>query len=262
MRTIKLFLTLVLAGSFSLRSIAIAQQSPPQPKLETLEAAVARAAQLSQRAAAVGEEAAKQRAELEALQSLLAEENQKQSAALVARGKELQGARGQVAALQKEVGERRAAAVQRESAASQQAGAKRELEAKQAEVAALRVQVQKLEETIARERAEREKAHVAAQPLDKEKQALQSQPKQTASAPPPAIKPAAVAKQETIASTAEAAPQASAAESPSSDPAVPPGTGIKKWQQPDGSLFFGERPQAGSKFLGYVRSIGTSGGGG
>jgi hypothetical protein len=242
MRTIKLFLTLVLAGSFSLRSIAIAQQSPPQPKLETLEAAVARAAQLSQRAAAVGEEAAKQRAELEALQSLLAEENQKQSAALVARGKELQGARGQVAALQKEVGELRAAAAQRESAASQQAGAKRELEAKQAEVAALRAQVQKLEETIARERAEREKAQVAASA--------------------PAIKPAAVAKQETIGSTAEAAPQASAAESPSSDPAVPPGTGIKKWQQPDGSLFFGERPQAGSKFLGYVRSIGTSGGGG
>ena len=122
MRTIKLFLTLVLAGSFSLRSIAVAQQSPPQPKLETLEAAVTRAAQLSQRAAAVGEEAAKQRAELEALQSLLAEENQKQSAALVARGKELQGARGQVAALQKEVGELRAAATQRESAASQQAG--------------------------------------------------------------------------------------------------------------------------------------------
>ena len=241
MRTIKLFLTLVLAGSFSLRSIAVAQQSPPQPKLETLEAAVTRAAQLSQRAAAVGEEAAKQRAELEALQSLLAEENQKQSAALVARGKELQGARGQVAALQKEVGELRAAATQRESAASQQAGAKRELEAKQAEVAALRAQVQKLDETIARERAEREKAHVAAAP---------------------AIKPAAVAKQETIASTAQAAPQASAAESPSSDPAVPPGTGIKKWQQPDGSLFFGERPQAGSKFLGYVRSIGTSGGGG
>jgi septal ring factor EnvC (AmiA/AmiB activator) len=241
MRTIKLFLTLVVAGSFSLRNIAIAQQSPPQPKLETLEAAVARAAQLSQRAAAVGEEAAKQRAELEALQSLLAEENQKQSAALVARGKELQGARGQVAALQKEVGELRAAAAQRESAANQQAGAKRDLEAKQAEVAALRAQVQKLEETIAGQRAEREKAQVAAAP---------------------AIQPAAVAKQETLASTAEAAPQASAAESPSSDPAVPPGTGIKKWQQPDGSLFFGERPQAGSKFLGYVRSIGTSGGGG
>jgi hypothetical protein len=241
MRIIKLFLTLVLAASFSLRSIASAQQSPPQPKLETLEAAVARAAQLSQRAAAVGEEAAKQRAELEALQSLLAEENQKQSAALVARGKELQGARGQVAALQKEVGELRAAAAQRESAASQQAGAKRELEAKQAEVAVLRAQVQKLEETIARERAEREKAQVAAAA---------------------AIKPAGVAKQETIASTAQAAPQASAAESPSGDPAVPPGTGIKKWQQPDGSLFFGERPQAGSKFLGYVRSIGTSGGGG
>jgi len=37
-------------------------------------------------------------------------------------------------------------------------------------------------------------------------------------------------------------------------------TTIEKWQQPDGSLFFGERPQPGSRLLGQVAGMGTSGG--
>jgi len=252
MRKTAFLLTILAAGWFSLRSVAVAQQSPPQHKLETLEAAVARATELSRRAAAVGEDAAKQRAELEALQSLLAEENQKHGAALAARSKELQDARGQVAALQKEVGELREAAARRESATAEQAGIKRDLESKQAEVAALRAQLQKLQDTMARERDERASAQSAPQPLDPEKQALGSRAKQTASA---------AAVKEEIAAAEPAAP--STVEAVSADAAAPPpGTGIKKWQQPDGSLFFGERPQTGSKFLGYVKSIGTSGGGG
>jgi hypothetical protein len=47
------------------------------------------------------------------------------------------------------------------------------------------------------------------------------------------------------------------------DPAKPTkiadGT-IGKWQQPDGSLFFGERPRPGSKLLGLVSRMGTAGG--
>jgi len=35
---------------------------------------------------------------------------------------------------------------------------------------------------------------------------------------------------------------------------------IRKWQQPDGSLFFGERPRPGSKLLGEVSRMGTAGG--
>ena len=241
------YVAVIVAASVLLVHPVCAQQAAPQTKLETLEAALARATELSQRAAKVGEEAAKQRAELEALQTLLAEENQKQSAALAQRTKELEAARGQAAAAQKEIAELRAAAAKREAATADQASAKRDLEAKQAEIAALRAEVKKLEETVARERAERaerDKAEAAAQHAAQEREAVASH------AP---IKPS-VAKQE--ASTA--APQAASAEVPP----PPDGTAIKKWQQPDGSLFFGERPQPGSKFLGYVRSIGTSGGGG
>jgi len=32
--------------------------------------------------------------------------------------------------------------------------------------------------------------------------------------------------------------------------------GIQKWQQPDGALYFGERPPPGSKFLGYTTGAG------
>ena len=239
-----IYVSVMVAASVLLVRPVCAQQAAPQTKLETLEAALARATELSQRAAKVGEEAAKQRAELEALQTLLAEENQKQTAALAQRTKELEAARGQAAAAQKEIAELRAAAAKREAASADQASAKRDLEAKQAEIAALRAEVKKLEETVARERAERDKAEAAAQHAAQEREAVASR------AP---IKPSA-AKQE--ASTA--APQAASAEVPP----PPDGTAIKKWQQPDGSLFFGERPQPGSKFLGYVRSIGTSGGGG
>jgi len=42
----------------------------------------------------------------------------------------------------------------------------------------------------------------------------------------------------------------------SSDLKAPPEGALKKWQKPDGSLFFGERPPPGSKLLGY-----TTGGG-
>ena len=53
---------------------------------------------------------------------------------------------------------------------------------------------------------------------------------------------------------------------PLTEDALPGGTAtdgsrIKKWQKPDGSLFFGEKAPAGSKLLGEVENLGTSGGG-
>ena len=39
------------------------------------------------------------------------------------------------------------------------------------------------------------------------------------------------------------------------------GSRIKKWQKPDGTLFFGERAPPGSKLVGEVENMGTSGGG-
>jgi chromosome segregation ATPase len=66
-------------------------------------------------------------------------------------------------------------------------------------------------------------------------------------------------------SAVEPALQAAAQEDPTEvfDPAKPmtlaKGT-IRKWQQPDGSLFFGERPRPGSKLLGEVSRMGTAGG--
>ena len=83
----------------------------------------------------------------------------------------------------------------------------------------------------------------------------------------PAPAKSVVAKEEPVETkpvvAAKSAAAPAAAEPASAELTAPPdGTGIKKWQQPDGSLFFGERPQPNSKFLGWVKSIGTSGGGG
>jgi chromosome segregation ATPase len=214
----------------------------PQTKFDALEAAIVRAVELSQHAAALGGEAAKQRAELEALRSSLAVENQKQAAALAARGKELDDARGQLASLQKQVGELRAAVAERQSASDRQANVEQQLAAKDAEILAARAEVQKLQGAIAREHEEREKARAATQHLAEEKQALEAELKRVTSA-----------KASTSGASVSSAPQPQTDEGVA---AAADGTGIKKWQKPDGSLFFGERPPPESKFLGY-----TTGGG-
>jgi len=148
------------------------------------------------------------------------DESQKQIFALVSQVKELESARIQIAVLKKETADLRAAAAQREA----RIGAKdREpLAAPQPQLAALQSNA-KGSETVAAERQ----------------------------AKPSAVEPAL---------------EAAAQEDPQRDvfdPAKPmtlaKGT-IRKWQQPDGSLFFGERPRPGSKLLGEVSRMGTAGG--
>ena len=214
----------------------------PQAKIDALEAAIVRAVELSQHAAALGEEAAKQRAELEALRSRLAGENQKQAAALAVRGKELDDARGQLASLQKQVGELRAAVAQWQSVPDRQAKVEQQLAAKDADVLAARAEVQNLQGAIAREHEEREKARAATQHLAEEKQALEAELQRVTSAKAPT-----------------SGTSVSSAQPPQTDEGVTAaaeGAGIKKWQKPDGSLFFGERPPPESKFLGYTTSGG------
>jgi chromosome segregation ATPase len=169
-------------------------------------------------------------------------ENQKQAAALAARGKELDDARGQLASLQKQVGELRAAVAEWQSTADRQANVEQQLAAKDAEILAARAEVQKLQGAIAREHEEQQKARTATQHLAEEKQALEAELQRV-----------------TLAKACTSGASVSSAQQPQTDEGVAPaadGTGIKKWQKPDGSLFFRERAPPESKFLGY-----TTGGG-
>jgi chromosome segregation ATPase len=136
------------------------------------------------------------------------------------RDKELESARTQIAALKKETADLRAAAAERQA----------RIEAKSREpVAAPQPQLAALQSNA------KDSGTVAAEPQAK----------------PSAVEPAL---------------QVAAQEDPQTevfDPAKPmtlaKGT-IRKWQQPDGSLFFGERPRPGSKLLGEVSRMGTAGG--
>jgi chromosome segregation ATPase len=125
-------------------------------------------------------------------------------------------------------------------AAAQAASAKEGDKAAGAEqLASLRSQVEKLEASIAEQRKEREKAETEVKRLKDEGEKLEAR---LAQQPKAMTQPL----------TEEAAAQPSGAPSD--------GTRIKKWQKPDGSLFFGERAPPGSKLLGEVENLGTSGG--
>ncbi len=109
------------------------------------------------------------------------------------------------------------------------------------QVSSLRSQVEKLEASIVEERKEREKAQNKVKRLKEESEDLQARLGQLPKAPEQAG-----TKEEVV--TQQAGTGAD-------------GLHIKKWQKADGTLFFGERPPPGSKLLGEVENMGTSGGG-
>jgi len=124
------------------------------------------------------------------------------------------------------------------------------------QLTALHSQVEKLQASIADERKEREKAQGEVKRLEDERQKLetklaqQTQTQQTQAAhnqTPQTQAPEPAEKQEE-----GSLPQGATGAD---------GTRIKKWQKPDGTLFFGERAPPGSKLLGDVENLGTSGGG-
>src|SRR6185503_16900536 len=99
--------------ALGLAMIGIVSSTPifaAEAKTDTVEAAIARAADLSDRAAAIAKEAAEQKTQLEALRPGMA-----------SRGKELDDARAQLVALQKQVVELRAAVAERNTASLQHA---------------------------------------------------------------------------------------------------------------------------------------------
>jgi chromosome segregation ATPase len=174
------------------------------------------------------EELASMRSQLEKLQASITTERQEREKAS-ADAKRLQGEKQKLETeLSQKANSREAAPAQRSSENTQQ-------------LSSLHSQLEKLEASLAEERKEREKAQSEVNRLQAERENLQGQLGQLSKAPEPA------AKRE------EAALQESGTEA-----GVPR---IKKWQKPDGSLFFGERPPPGSKLLGDVENMGTSGGG-
>ncbi len=110
------------------------------------------------------------------------------------------------------------------------------------QLSSLHSQVEKLEASIAEERKEREKAENQVTRLKEEREKLAARLEQMPKA----------AEQVGTRDEAVSQPGWTGAEGPR----------IKKWQKPDGSLFFGERPPPGSKLIGEVENMGTSGGGG
>jgi len=236
----------------------------------------------------------------------------RQQKELVAREKELQEARAQIASLKADVEKLQAAAKQRDGELAERTKERESLETKnQEELASMHSQLEKLEASIAAERKDREKALADAKRLEGEKQKLEAELSQTANArqavPPQTNEKGAekaasgeqlsalhsqvekleasvveerkerekaqgevkrlteereklearlgqLPKAPEQAVTKEEAPQQQGG-------ARAEGPHIKKWQKPDGSLFFGERPPPGSKLLGEVENLGTSGGG-
>jgi septal ring factor EnvC (AmiA/AmiB activator) len=143
----------------------------------------------------------------------------------------LQQKDAEIAKLRGEIVELRGAAADAKSTSQAQAESAKTLQQKDAEIAKLRGEIEKLDKSVTEARAERDDARGAAN-----------------AASPSAIKPA-------VASAAAPA----AVTAPPTEAAIPPppdASAIKKWMKPDGSLYFGERPPEGSKFVGY-----TTGGG-
>jgi chromosome segregation ATPase len=111
------------------------------------------------------------------------------------------------------------------------------------QLTALHSQVEKLQASIADERKEREKAQDEVKRLESEREKLEAKLAQQLRPREPVEKKPEVALQPEGAATAA------------------DGSHIKKWQKADGTLFFGERPPPGSKLIGDVENMETSGGG-
>jgi hypothetical protein len=172
----------------------------------------------------------------------------KQQKTLVARETELQEVRGEIASLKADVEKLKTAAKQRDGELTERRKERESLEAKSRdELASMRSQLGKLEASLAEERKERERAENEVKHLEAEREKLRAQLEQPQSAP----------KQESA--PEQAGQEEPAISQPTASEAV--GPGIKKWQKPDGTLFFGERAPPGSKLLGAVENLGTSGGG-
>jgi chromosome segregation ATPase len=224
----------------------------------------------------------------------------KQQKELAAREKELREARGQIVSLKADLEKLQAAAKQRDAELAERAKERESLEAKSRELDSMRSQLDKLEASIATERQEREKTSAEAKRLQGEKLKLETELGRKASLGEPAAAQRTSESAEQLsslrsqvqkleASLAEERKELEKAQTDvkrlqaereslqgqlaqlskapeqaaSSQPNVTEGDvpRIKKWQKPDGSLFFGERPPAGSKLVGEVENMGTSGGG-
>jgi len=215
------------------------------------------------------------------------EESQKQIATLAARGKELEAARAEIASLKKESSELRAGIAERDARLAEELKARNAVTTVEnvpsvrlakldapiveqqsdaaaiAELAALRSKVERMSGAAAEDRRQREKLEADVAKLEQEKQKIAAErahehdeaakriaelEKRPAAVKPAPAAPVALAKPATVSSDA------------AKDTETTEVARIKKWEQPDGTLFFGERPQHGSKLLGEVESMGTSGG--
>jgi chromosome segregation ATPase len=203
-------------------------------------AAKQRDGELAERAKALEaksqEEAASLRSQLERAEaSLAAERTEREKAA--ADAKRLDGEKQKLEAKLSQAANARQAAPAPGSSEKEA-----EKAASAAQVSSLRSQVEKLEASIVEERKEREKAQSEVKRLKEESENLQARLGQ----PPKAPEQAAGMTEEVVSQQVGTGAD---------------GAHIKKWQKADGTLFFGERPPPGSKLLGEVENMGTSGGG-
>src|SRR5262245_52778789 len=180
------------------------------------------------------EELASMRSQLEKLEASIAGERKDREKTL-ADAKRLEGEKQKLEAELNQIANAREAAP-----AQRSKGKDAEKVAGGEQLSALHSQVEKLEASIGEERKEREKAQDEVKRLEEERKTLQAQLEQTKAPEQAEKKEEAVSQQR--GTGADVSP-------------------IKKWQKTDGSLFFGERPPPGSKLLGEVENLGTSGGG-
>jgi glucan-binding YG repeat protein len=169
------------------------------------------------------------------------------------------------------------------------AKAKEKVEAQSAaELSSLRAKVEKLEKSIAETRTGAAEMQAAAARLEDENKklraALDGATRAQVAAKPdenrkPAAEPEKPAKEVSAVKTLEAAPKTAEKSAPPPEERPAPeasvataapeanaaaeavaGPGIKQWQLPNGSFYFGEKPRVpGSKLVGVVGNMGTSG---
>jgi chromosome segregation ATPase len=134
------------------------------------------------------------------------------------------------------------------------------------QLTALHSQVEKLQASIAEERKEREKAQGEVKRLEDERQKLETKLAQQTQTQQTQTQQTQTQQTQTQQTQTQQTQVPQPAEKQEEVVLPQGGTGadgsrIKKWQKPDGTLFFGERAPPGSKLLGEVENMGTSGGG-